>query len=439
MSGNGQQLFPISAGARLADGLAARTKDGFWMLAQQYLAGEFVAEPVGTPTQVTIAVREYPLTSVTRDHQTLEVDTAVPLDCLVEAETAAGDSPGWRTDALEYQFEAATTGHALKAGDYHGRGLDWYHFDYVGGHGDLPTPVEHSYVPSALQFAGAPHPRWWSFESGDAYFDSPIDPQPNVLSMLLPEFFLIDLDNWFVIPLTQKAGTMREIVSLTVTDGFGFKTVLPAIASLPGKSGWNVFALSDKSPNAAAGAATAGNLLFVPNVAKNVLDNEDLEAVTFVRDEDANLVWAVEQLYFDKALGRPVRRGDPAPDPAGGPDHKGSAASLRYMFRTPTPQHWIPYVPRLLASDNLGLNGDFYLRRGRTVEDASVVQHRGEILAKSWRLDDHEIPPTTISVKRQRRSATGSNGQRYHWVGRWKAAAPRMATPGLNFDYLAQD
>ena len=66
-------------------------------------------------------------------------------------------------------------------------------------------------VPTQLTFRGAPHSRWWRFEEGDAYFDSPHDPEPNVLSMLLPEFFFIDINNWYLAPLLQTAGTIREI------------------------------------------------------------------------------------------------------------------------------------------------------------------------------------------------------------------------------------
>lgn len=108
---------------------------------------------------------------------------------------------------------------------------------------------------------------------------------------LLPEFVVIDSNNWYLVPLKQTAGTVREIVSLSVVDGFGVVTEIGP----SDREDWQMFSLSPAANDASSdGGATSsvpstGVLLFVPNIALDVLDNDELEEIRFLRDEDANL------------------------------------------------------------------------------------------------------------------------------------------------------
>ena len=87
------------------------------------------------------------------------------------------------------------------------------------------------------------------------------------------------------------------------------------------------------------GASTDGGgaFLYVPNIAGEVLDNNQVEEVVFTRDEEANLVWASERLVT-LGDGTQVRNGDGAPapaEPAGNP-------RPRYRLRSDVPAHFIP-------------------------------------------------------------------------------------------------
>jgi hypothetical protein len=425
-----QQLRTVNDSQSLADALAARTGDSYWTLATQYLSGEFETANGGGPVDVEIAWFEYPLTTVQRGGGSAEkVDRHMPLEYAVESEDpATGLSPAWRRDALEYRFVANTAEHELQASDYDGLGLDWFHFDLSARRG-LPDPTlqTESLLPSALTFPGAPHPRWWQFESADSYFDSPVDPEPNILSMMLPEFFLIDSQNWFLAPLPQAAGSLRRIVSVTVTDSFGIKTAIPPTTQVETASDWSVFALTDRTQSAGGG----GELLFIPNVALQLLENDELEEVVFRPDQDANLVWAEERLYQDPVLG-PVRNGE-APPAATAASPTASGAPLQFLFRSPMPAHWIPYVPRTSGTVP---PIETYLRRGRTVENTATPQYHSRIVAESWKLLEEEIAPPATRVRRIQCSARGSDGTRYGWIRRQKESAVRVAMPALRFDYL---
>jgi hypothetical protein len=422
-----QQLYANNVSVNIGEALSARTKDPLWFLARQWQTGEFEAENGGSLAAVHIQFREHPVTTLTRGAVTQPVSLDAPLDAMVEREAEGGDSPAWSSEALAYSFGLATASHQLSASDYFGKGLDWFHFDLVSVTAPASPPVttERRVVPAALQFRGMPHPKWWRFEDGNADFERPDDPEPNILATLLPEFVVIDSNNWYLMPLKQTAGSIREIVSVKVVDGFGVVTEL----SPSDRGSWRLFSLSR-----AANGADNGALLFIPNIALDVLDNDEMEEIVLLRDEDANLVWAVERLYLD-ANGEPVHNGDRTDAPAGA--RSGATDERpRYRFRATVPRHWIPYVPRFVDA----AQGDTYLRRGRTEEAATrqAPQYHTRIVGESWRLREEEIPRSGARVRRTRRYARGSDGIGVAWVGRSREPAPRIASAGLRFDFLEE-
>lgn len=426
-----QQLFASNTSANIADSLAARVKDPLWMLARQWQTGEFEAENGGRAAVLSIMARELPINTLERAGTSDAVTSDTPLDFAVERETDGG-SQLWLTEALEYGFVMSGDGTKLAASEYHGRNLDWYHFDVVErGAPVTPLPVtETRMVPTMLTFRGAPHPRWWRFEEGDAYFDSPEDPEPNVLSMLLPEFFFLDINNWYLAPLLQTAGTIREIASLKIVDSFGVTTEIGP-SSGTGDPEWAMFALAPSTANSPTDGG--GAFLYVPNIAGGVLDNDQIEEIVFTRDEEANLVWAAERLVTLQD-GTEVRNGDatttPAPTPSTDP-------RPRFRLRSEVPPYLIPYVPRFLRRSPT--DGETYLRRGRTIENlGEATQFRSQIVGESWRLNEGEFPRSGVRARRTHRYARGSDGARYFWIGRDKQTALRSPAPGLKFDYLEE-
>lgn len=424
-----QQLTGVNTSANIADSVAARIKDPLWFLVRQWQTGEFEAENGGRPSQLSIVAHEYPIDRLVRGEQREAIPADTPLDFLVEREDDDGASPLWKSEALHYDFAAEGEEFGLAATGYTGRNLDWYHFDVSrrGGGGEPPAPAEVRMVPTALTFRGAPHPRWWRFEDGDAYFDSPADAEPNILSTVLPELFFLDINNWYLAPLPQTAGTIREIERLSLVDGFGAVTVIGPAARADEE--WTLFALA-----ADTGRAVHAGALFVPGVAIDVLDNDEVEEVVFARDEEANLVWASERLVT-LADGTQARNGDGHPVPTASP-----ATDPRPVFRLRTDlAPWrIPYVPRFISLS--ATSGEIYLRRARTVEGASraAPQYRSVVVGDSWRLDEAQVPRSGVRVRRTRRFARGSDGEGYFWIGRSRQTAPRTDAPGLDFDFLEE-
>lgn len=436
-----QKLLAANLAPDPAEELGCRIKDPLWFLARQWQTGEFQAENGGTPALVRVVKADHPLTHATlgRDSGPRRVlNLAEPLDSVIEAEIQ-GDAPAWRSQALDYAFETETSRHRLVAEGYTGKDLDWWHFDYGSDKRGAHVKEETlEMVPTMLHFKGAPHPRWWRFEDGDAYFDAPVDPEPNALSLLLPEFFYTDVDNWYVLPVPMLAGSVREVLTVTVIDGFGIATeIKPAHGGDEGEADWRLFTLAGQSD----GRTVDGRFFFAPHIAGDILDNDPVEDVRFLRDEESNLAWAVEVLYTDDD-GKRVRNGD-QPRLTRDGDTLEVPAGFDGIFRlqSHTPDHWIPYVPRFSAPGGGAVNGDIHLRRGRTREDATDAnpQYKGRIVGETVRLNEEELAESGVRVRRVHRYSRGTDGRPVHWVARVRDVTHRPGSDsGLKFDFVKQ-
>jgi hypothetical protein len=431
-----QQLHARNLSPDPEEELACRVKDPLWFLARQWQSGEFEAENGGRPDVVTVKKVDHQLTHLRVSGDWEKLDLAEPVDRAVEAESDTGDSPAWSSEALEYEAELRTAGRRLVASEYHGGGLEWWHFDVAGPDENGGEESEEDRVrmtPSTLHFRGAPHPRWWRIEDGDAYFDAPEDPEPNALSTLLPEFFYLDVENWLTLPLPIISGSLREIREVSVADSFDVVETLGPAASRNGA--WRVFQLAGSEEE-----TWDGRWLFVPHVAHNVLENNLVEEVRLHRDEQSNLIWAVEKQYTD-ANGEVVVNGDKArmsgdagTSPSVSEDHDGT-----FRLQSETPDWWIPYVPRFETTLRGQPSGDIYLRRGRTRESATPddTQYKSRIVGESVRLAEEEIGELGLRIRRVRRSVRGSDGEVRHWIGRRRdVTEPIKDAPDLRFDYV---
>lgn len=433
MTGSGQRLLSSNVSPDIADALGAPVADPLWMLARQWQMGEFEAETGGSLVQVHVTTRSLAVDGLRMGALQRPLTPETPLEAAVEAEDPDGSAPAWDPQALCYRFALQAGGATLVAGQYDGRALDWHDFDLVQDPGDAwaaARPEAQSAAPGRLHFPGAPLTRWWTIEAGDAHFDSAIDPEPNVLSMLLPEFFYTDMRNWHVVPAPARAGTLRRIDRVEVVDSFGVVTEIGPAADLPGGARFALFALDVRQ-----GGGADGRVLFTPAIAGQVLDCDLCEEVRFTRDEGANLVWAHEcTIEGPDGTGISTR-------PEVTPDTLTADGPGRYFtLMTDTPRAFIPYVPRQTA-ENPAVEGDVALRRGRTQpgRDAADPQHRSRVVAEATWISQETVPPAGLRVRRLHRFARGADGTGHAWVGRDRDLSDRGARPGLRFDTLREE
>ena len=356
----------------------------------------------------------------------------------------------WDPQRMEYRFVLDATDHDGEpirldtAEGYAGGRLDWYSFDRVASRaepGAAGGSVRRAEVlPAPLRFHGMPADRFWEFEAGETYLGG-IEAAPEDLARVaVAGYAVVHGNDWFVVPLAVPYGTLTTVTLLTVVDDFGRVTKVRSAAEVDGggaNRAFKFFELTGDS-NPRNGKAP---LLFLPPTVETTEAGRPLEDVRFVRDEMANVAWAVEQ-RIESDSGHPVdvatRRGrSPVDQPATEDD------LWKLMLSTPVPPNWVPLVPVRVVDnvDNAASSEQIMFQRGRVPrsgEPGATSGALGRILLPDRRLLIHEdeIPSAGTRVVRRYQSARDPAGTLHTWVGRRKGPGRGEGHSGLEFDVL---
>jgi hypothetical protein len=184
-------------------------------------------------------------------------------------------------------------------------------------------------------------------------------------------------------------------------------------------------------------------LLIAPALASG-LQGRAIEEVLLLRDEMANMAWAVERAV-EGAHGLPVDRAtanyERAPDP---PPPSATSETLRYRLRTDVPGHWFPLLPQRLQSSDPSM----ILRLGAmpaVQPDGSIAPIRplGRLLVPATPgaevvLREEEVPREGARVTRAYQLARWFDGTTFLWLGRRKSVGRGEGSSGLVFDVMAE-
>jgi hypothetical protein len=357
------------------------------------------------------------------------------------------DAPAWRAERLEYDLDVVARGASGDVATFDAEpssdgSFDWYAFDLTArraqevddGSADV-VATTYSVMPTHVRFRGMPNFRWWDFESGLTDFGA-VEPEIRDLARLLViDFMTVASNDWFVAPLIMPVGRLCEVDTLIVHDVFGGRTVVPRANDLSGDTSrrWAMFAST---------SATGSAPFFVipPAAATAVLQGDSIEEVRFLRDEMANMVWAIEhKLQGGTGEGiagheRAVYNAeiDSTAAQTGGPQ-------LRYQLETLVPEHWIPMLP--VAIDPV--QGDIALERGVVVRarpDGTIftLPARGRVLNPTgvlpYRVREEEVTRAGTRVSRVICRTRWLNGETFAWIARRKTAGSGEGSSGLKYD-----
>jgi hypothetical protein len=161
--------------------------------------------------------------------------------------------------------------------------------------------------------------------------------------------------------------------------------------------------------------------------------------VLFLRDEMANLAWAVERVIespaeksinrFEDYLAKKHRLELAAPPPM-----TSTSDILRYRLSTEVPDYWVPLLP---VKTDKGLR----LKRGAVLKTNGVpetVHALGRILEPGQELAmfEEEVPREGMRVTRSYQFTRWIDGSSHFWMGRRKGVGRGEGSSGLRFDSL---
>jgi hypothetical protein len=375
------------------------------------------------------------------------------------AATFAVIAPGdeaWHGDQLEYAFtatvprDAGTVG--LSATEYTGGRLDWYSADQQSaGPAASSSSIDiRTVIPDPAAFPGMPKPRWWQLEDAAVDLGRLRADATDSARLVVSEFALLYGNNWFVVACRQPVGTVAETEGIVVTDVFGWRTLVSPTPGSTDWSGWDLFGVSARG--SAAPVQVLPQHLYLPAALGHVLDGEPLESVVLVRDEGADMVWAVEQRVTDsmgssRDGGEAARRLRQELLPTGGAPVM-SDATLRYVAQTDVAEHWIPFIPVHKPQDTRAIR----LQRsaiarvvppvGSPIRPVTSILRTGvtadDLKASPYFVNEEEVPRAGVVVTGRWRRARRFDGTPVVWHSRSVTTGRGGGRSGLAFDRVEE-
>jgi hypothetical protein len=353
-------------------------------------------------------------------------------ELLVEPDITSPTPQSWEPRRFEYQFATATSIGQLEATfgatAYDDEHLDWP--DLSAGHPRLGVPAQKArtgtdvLIPVPLSYAGMPAHRHWEIEDSRVNFAGIEAGSTDIVRMLLTDFALVYGDDWFIVPFSAPVGSLIRVDTVTIRDTFGVTSEVRPVVATPRARRWAMYELTARSTATPTSVLPGPDTLLIPPTLPAVLSGNPVEETAFFRDEQANLVWAVERTT-PSPLGTPVDRyrySQPRARVTVDVTDLGDA-DLVYRLTTPLPGNWYPYLPKRTAS------GDDI-----TLERLPTSTPDGQIATESAVVEDEEVSRGGLVVKRTWQFSRWTSGQSLLWLGRVVEAGRGEGSSGLAWD-----
>ena len=231
--------------------------------------------------------------------------------------------------------------------------IDWSSFD-VNTQASLTTAADQSVtslveatIPAPVSFPGAPAPRFWEMEDARiAYGLVPVGPTD--LAHLLMIEYASSLRQRLVRRAAHAARRIGHARRLAGGDGYVRRPQPRAPDRRPGVAAGALLAVAVGASRTRAQRRADESSRTASSCRRHSagrMDSAPLEDVLFMRDEMANLAWAIERTV-ESPIEQPAQRyeaPDAAPRPSSG--DPVSAALPRYLLSSQVPPNWIPLLP----------------------------------------------------------------------------------------------
>ena len=371
----------------------------------------------------------------------------------------------WSKEKLAYDFSLTAKNRLYSAENYACGKIGWYSFDVAEGADRIsPDEIEsEGFIPVAASFPSAPARRLWEYEDRKVRFGNHSnDDVSQLASAVMMEYVSMYSNDWMIVPVEIKPGSVANVEYIEVTDCFGTKRIIRHSAeahdesysrvgkSVPFSDRWSLFGSTRADAYGKNDFRSARGLLFPASLLR-IEESEPMEQVQFMRDEMANMVWGVEERIDDECGGSVDGKTlsdkvlDIIDSEKGDKVDPDEAAEFTFLIQNRVPVHWIPFIPEP-ASGQMGR--EIRLRRGRMPlyykEQFRWVRPNTSILGieregkavKPYYLNEEEVLSygTQVTLTAQRTRWTG--GKSYLWRGYTKKMSCYQANSGLMFDEL---
>jgi hypothetical protein len=337
----------------------------------------------------------------------------------------------WQPAELAYSAAFSAGPVTLSIPRHDGGDVDWYSATAKGRNPPASSPpTVHTSYPTRVTYDGAPHPRWWQIED-HRYDPGAVAPhRTHLAAMLLVHVAASHGDDWYTAPLLSPTGTLVAVTGMDVDDVMGLTTSCRPVTD------WSLFHVSGRRP---------GELLLWPTVANPLSGATALDEVLIGVDEDANVLWAVEQRVDGIALVEPdAPAAEPVTEAPAGQVVATGSRRYRYVPSTTVPHRWHPYL-----SSDAGNVRRFVQARLADLGVRPVVPRPGPTSrllrdpAATTTEASHRIVPSAVpraGLRLERRYALGrrTDGQPVLWVQRRRTALAAPPASDLRFDVLEE-
>lgn len=366
----------------------------------------------------------------------------------------AGTTSSWNSQNLAHQFSVHGEKIELQAPDYQSGHLDWYSFDKASIGIDPSEQAIDSevFMPARVSYAAMPDKRLFSFEDSKLELSGMEVDQSDLIKLMIIDFSLTSDNDWFSIPITMELGELCWVNRITVKDVFGITTVInndkdtgQYLNANPLKI-WDAFKirpsdlLKERSKSNQELFRKEEQFLYLPPVTSFRQESRPIEELLLLRDEYANMVWAIENTVCNE-LGKPTNGYDLHLE-LNGPflkpeDAEGNNPKMpRFRLASPVPTNWIPYLPFHIDDTNIELRRAVMMRNetNRAPDDIDPLSFlaRNDLLT----IREEAIPRAGVRVQVTRQRVRWTDGQTYIWLGRKVLAGKGEGSSGLTFDQL---
>ena len=248
---------------------------------------------------------------------------------------------------------------------------------------------------------------------------------------------------------SRVGGRVAEVKGIAISNVFNERFWIEPVRERPAAEGWEQWSLFTLSAFGAERPPAPTRLVLLPTAAK-VQESTPVEQIALVRDEMANMVWAIEKRILlpsgkSKPGGEAAREYRQYLQRLVGPLAVPLAptARIRYQVMSNVPEQWIPFIPVHVE----GSVRETQLQRAalpRILEGApnspGKVRPRTTLLRqnlpKAYFIHEEEVPRAGVVVSHSYQRTRWIGGKVFTWLGVRKQTGRGEGWSGLRFDGL---